>query len=492
MRKISLVCCVVCGMLFASCNDWLDLKPYGEVEADKMFETEQGYLQTLAGSYLLLTDPSAYGYELTAGFPDEIVHYWKKQSEFYEFDYTNMDVEGRLNATWAKMYEAIANTNLLLGYLENADPNDIEHYNWIKGESLGLRAYLHLDLLRLYGPVLQGDGMQQKSIPYHEEFSNQIVQLMTAEEVISRIQRDLDSAYVLLADDPIKVNGRDQAKDEFNGDDDVETERIPGFAVTYRGSHMNYYAVCATLARLYQLKGDQQNALKYAMEVIDGGKDVFEFVRREDLAEGEPDRMFERELIWSVYDMQIKAHLADELKSSEHSLDNLFMEYVYEDSRSYGSEEDYRENWWITEFNSSPAFWYVCKYDREFSLQDQSDVTPYRAAIPMIRLTEMYYIAAEANLETNPAESYRLLNAVRESRNIGALPTSIEQDANALREQLIYECQKEYWGEGKLFYFNKRLFLNIQTREENIPASEAIYELPIPDDEIEFGDNNNK
>ena len=59
-----------------------------------------------------------------------------------------------------------------------------------------------------------------------------------------------------------------------------------------------------------------------------------------------------------------------------------------------------------------------------------------------------------------------------------------------MREQLIYECQKEYWGEGKLFYFNKRLFLNIQTREENIPASEAIYELPIPDDEIEFGDNN--
>ena len=109
----------------------------------------------------------------------------------------------------------------------------------------------------------------------------------------------------------------------------------------------------------------------------------------------------------------------------------------------------------------------------------------------MIRLSEMYYIAAEANLETNPAESYRLLNAVRESRNLNALPTSIEMDTGALHNQLIYECQKEYWGEGKLFYFNKRLFLNIQTREENIPASEAIYELPIPQDEIEFGDNNN-
>lgn len=491
MRKINLVCCIVCGMLLASCNKWLDLKPYGEVEADKMFETEQGFLQTLAGSYLLLADPAAYGYELTVGFPDEIVHYWKKQSEFYEFDYENIDTESRLDATWAQMYKAIANTNLLLGYLKDVNPEDFEYYNLIKGEALGVRAYLHLDLLRLYGPVLQGDGMQQKSIPYHEEFSNQIVQLMTAGEILARIQRDLDSAYVLLANDPIKVNGRDQAKDEYNGDEDVETERAPGLAVTYRSSHMNYYAVCATLARLYLLKGDYPSALKYAMEVIDGGKDIFCFVKREDLAGGEPDRMFERELIWSLYDQQIKEHLADELKTSEHGLDNLFMEYVYEDARSYGSEEDYRENWWITEYNSSPVFWYVSKYDREFSLQDQSDVTPYRPAIPMIRLSEMYYIAAEANLETNPAESYRLLNAVRESRNLNALPTSIEMDAGALRDQLIYECQKEYWGEGKLFYFNKRLFLNIQTREENIPASEAIYELPIPQDEIEFGDNNN-
>ena len=71
--------------MLVSCNSWLDLKPYGEVEQDKMFEDEQGFLQTLSGSYLLLTDQAAYGQELTIGFPEEIVHYWRKRSEFYEW-----------------------------------------------------------------------------------------------------------------------------------------------------------------------------------------------------------------------------------------------------------------------------------------------------------------------------------------------------------------------------------------------------------------------
>ena len=180
MKKMNIIGCLFYGIFLLSCNSWLDLKPYGEVEADKMFEDEQGFIQTLTGSYVLLTDPTAYGYELTAGFPDEIVHYWKERSEFYHFDYENMDVESRLDATWSQMYKAIANTNLVLDYLEGKTPDDLEYYNLIRGEALGLRAYLHLDLLRLYGPVLKETGTDVRSIPYHETFSNQIVQMMPA------------------------------------------------------------------------------------------------------------------------------------------------------------------------------------------------------------------------------------------------------------------------------------------------------------------------
>ena len=294
MIKLNTICCFLCLFMLTSCNSWLDLKPYGEVEQDKMFEDEQGFLQTLSGSYLLLTDPAAYGQELTIGFPEEIVHYWRKRSEFYEFDYTNVDVVSRLEATWLQMYKVIANTNLVLQNLEGRNPDDFDYYNLIKGEALGLRAYLHLELLSIYGPVLKDGGMDKKAIPYHEEFSNQTVKLMTATEVMNRIQRDLDSAYFLLADDPIKIYGRDESKDKKDYEK-VTAPEVKGLAFSYRGCRMNYYAVCATLARFYMQKEDYEKTLKYANEVIVDGANIFSLVLRKDVSGSSKDVMFERE-----------------------------------------------------------------------------------------------------------------------------------------------------------------------------------------------------
>lgn len=489
MKKINIIGGLIGVWLLISCNSWLDLKPYGEVEQDKMFEEEQGFIQTLTGSYLLLTDPSAYGRELTVGFPDEIVRYWKKRSEFYEFDYSDAEVVGRLDATWLQMYKAIANTNLVLQNLVGKDPADFEYYNLIKGEALGLRAYLHLDLLRLYGPVLKEGGMEEKAIPYHEEFSNQTVRLMTAGEVVSRIQRDLDSAYVLLADDPIKLYGRDEDKDREDWEE-ITAPEVKGLAFSYRGCRMNYYAVCATLARLYMLKEDYANALKYAGEILTDGKELFTLVKRSDMSGGSKDVMFERELIWSLYDQKTETHLSAVMKKVDFTFDSYFNDYVYTDVRCYGSEEDYRWNYWFEYSKTTPAFWYLNKYTRTYSTADQSDQTPFKTVVPMIRLSEVYYMAAEACLKTDPAEAFRLLNEVRMSRNISELPETLKNDAGELFNQMIYEYQKDFWGEGKLFYLYKRLFLDIDTRDESVKASRNIYKLPVPEDEIEFGDNN--
>lgn len=489
MKKIYTICCLCYGLLFASCNSWLDLKPYGEVEADKMFEDEKGFIQTLTGTYLQLTSTSAYGYELTAGFVEQIVHNWKKQNEFYMFDYSNAEVAGQLDATWAAMYKAIANTNLLLQHLEGKNPADFDYYNLIKGEALGLRAYLHLDLLRLFGPVVKDDrgnsGMDKKAIPYRTEFNNQVVKQMTASEVLGYVQRDLDSAYVLLKEDPIHEYGRDEAKDLYRGDEEVTAPQV-GMSLSFRGCRMNYYAVCATLARLHLLKEDYTNALKYAKEVIDS--ELFEFVKYDDVAYDD-EYMFERELIWSLYDSQTSEHL--DLRSNEKALDGDYIDYVYTGEQAYGSEEDYRYSYWFDYFKGSPSFWYMLKYERVMSEDHTTDETPWRTVVPMIRLGEMYCIAAEASLETDPAEAYRLLNVMRESRNLPELPSNLENNASALREQMIYECQKDSWGEGKLFYLYKRLYRPIKTREENIAPTHEIFELPVPKDEIEYGDNNN-
>ena len=478
---------ILIGYLFflSACSEWLDVKPSGQIEEEKMFEDERGFLQTLTGTYTLLNSTDAYGEELTVGLLDEVVRYWQEISEAYNANYTDASVEARLLAIWSQLYKAIANVNLLLDNLDGVAPDDLENYNLIRGEALGLRAYIHLDLLRIFGPVLK-DGLDQSAIPYHEEFSNQIVEIMTAGEVLDKIERDLLEAYTLLQDDPIKVYGRHYSGSIDNTD----------LAYEYRGIRMNYYAVCGTLARLYQLKNDATNALKYAGEVLDA-TEIFQLVQRSDVVAeaGESDLMFERELIWAIYDQNYAQKLHHELTYNyKYSIDESFKTYIYEGEQAYGSTEDYRDSHWWSETATSVVALLPAKYIRTYGMAssttgEREDETPWDVVLPMMRLTEMYYIAAEANLATNPAESYRLLNEVRASRNLTPLPENLATNSNALAEQIVYEYQKDFWGESKYFYYCKHLFHDVVQRTNNIPASNALFVLPIPDDEIEFGGN---
>lgn len=482
MKKMKYILGFCFLLLFSACNDWLDVKPLGQVEEEKMFEDEKGFLQTLTGSYTLLNASSAYGEELTAGMLDEIVHYWNGISKFYDFDYKEAEVENRLTATWKQLYKAIANTNLVLKNLRDRQPEELENYNLIKGEALGLRAYIHMDLLRMFGPVLK-NGLGEKAIPYHEEFSNQIVKMATVQEVLDKIERDLLEAYVLLQDDPIKKYGREYSSSLDNKD----------LAFQFRGIRMNYYAVCGALARLYQLKNDNANALKYAGEVLDA-TDMFQLLRRDDIIQtGKRDLMFQRELIWGLYDETFEKKLGARVAGYKYTIDVPYREFVYERGDAYGSVEDYRSAYWWTEVKISTVHWIPAKYMRVYSMYasdgSRKDETPWMKLLPMMRLSEMYYIAAEANLEKNAPESFRLLNAVRASRNLNPLPDLLKNDKAELAKQILYEYQKDCWGEGKLFFFYKHLYHDIITRTVNIPASRALFELPVPKDELEFGGN---
>lgn len=80
------------------------------------------------------------------------------------------------------------------------------NYNLVRGEALALRAMLHFDMFRLFGPVYKINATG-KSIPYYTTTSLQIQELLPANEVIERLLDDLKTAAQLLADDPI-LTGR--------------------------------------------------------------------------------------------------------------------------------------------------------------------------------------------------------------------------------------------------------------------------------------------
>jgi hypothetical protein len=98
----------------------------------------------------------------------------------------------------------------------------------------------------------------------------------------------------------------------------------------------------------------------------------------------------------------------------------------------------------------------------------------------LIRLPEMYYIAAECS---DPATAIGYLNTVREQRGLSDL--SAGSDEAAVQTEILKEYQKEFYAEGQMFYYYKRLNLS-QIRFSGIPGSDNIYILPLPDEELQY------
>lgn len=105
---------------------------------------------------------------------------------------------------------------------------------------------------------------------------------------------------------------------------------------------------------------------------------------------------------------------------------------------------------------------------------------------PAIRLSEMYYIASECSYAGNPTAAVNYLKQVREARQIGD-PLSINNEEDLIKE-LLKDARKEWLAEGQLFYMYKRLNRGIVGQTGVIiPASDNIFVLPLPNDEIVYG-----
>lgn len=64
----------------------------------------------------------------------------------------------------------------------------------MKGELLALRAFLHFDMLRLFGPIYKEDP-SALSIPYNESVKIMNLPLLPADSIVhNKIMRDLDEA----------------------------------------------------------------------------------------------------------------------------------------------------------------------------------------------------------------------------------------------------------------------------------------------------------
>ena len=481
MKKILYTMILACSTMMVSCDSWLEVKPYDKISEGELQKSEEGYQKMLNGIYIDLNSDALYGQSLSVEMievmggayaigTDNSV--WGNYKDLSNYQYGTEYWRNRLDQTWNKAYALILNCNKIL---ENIDQNqDLftgGNYYAVKGEALALRAMLHFDMLRLFGPVYAKDS-DKKAIPYYNKQTNSPEPILTAKEVAEKVVADLEEARILLANDPVKTEGT-----LMSGSQDGTSNFM-----RYRALRLNYYAVEALLARVNLYMGNKTEAFKYATDVIKtADQGIFPFVDKSLVigSPADPDRIFSSEVLFALTNTsrsKIHKNFYDPSRLPNYVFrmdDNLMSNIVYGGAATTGGYQDdyrYRANWIAT--GSNRYFYKYSDMVANGSIQN--------TMIPMIRLGEMFLIAAESQSD-NLAKGVQYVNALRRNRGVANLQTLTP-------DLLKYEYIRELYGEGQLFYLYKRLNSDIITSSnanKNPKASDLIFVVPLPDSETE-------
>lgn len=256
-------CLFVAGTLSvstSSCSDWLEVDMEDSILETTLFSTNEGFLTALNGVYSSLNNSSLYGGTLGMVGIDIMAQYYNvpnviNQHNYYYwsgYNYSDNNFDNASNSLWSNMYSLIANVNLLLEKCDEPDAAILDrYYPLVKGEALALRGMMHFDLLRFYGPIYSDATASQECLPYQEDSRRTVQPLISAEEFLNRVIRDLDAAAELLKEcDPVLTEG---VKDGVLSDDGLDS-----YDWSYRQLRLNYYAVQALRARAYLWKGTRR------------------------------------------------------------------------------------------------------------------------------------------------------------------------------------------------------------------------------------------
>lgn len=490
MKYIILCLCAVLGLTFTSCDDFLDITPDGQSKRDQQLGSPEGIEDALYGVYAELRQTSLYGQELSFSSLEIMAQnlwcYGNMSAAvginaLSDFNYKDSRVESIFENVWVEMYENIRNANSIINssLVENATEYP---YTIYRGEALALRAFMHFDLVRLFAEQYTVNPAAD-GIPYAKEFSLNTPEFESLAKNYEHIIDDLLKAETLLEDE-----------DKYEGTSNFMLDRQ---------IHLNKYAVKALLARVYLTMGDKDNALKYALEVIDSRKYILK--EKTEVVNDLAGVLSRKETLWGIYYAGFYANVRAKLQetTSYYSLDlrEDFDELYNKDLTGV----DFRFEAYFSEVDLGGVGKY--RLSKLTDIYEHNNMAGSRPSdlilgINMIRIPEMYYIAAECLLDTDYDLALYYYNEVRTHRGLDPLGvTTLEDDEDdtvgeggavaddkLTIERINEERDKEYIGEGQKFFNMKRQNLPIKPHDKtkkDIPASKEIYVVPIPDIEKE-------
>ncbi|WP_294080044.1 RagB/SusD family nutrient uptake outer membrane protein [Proteiniphilum sp. UBA5384] len=494
--KIKIYIAVFMAVALTGCNDWLDVNPRQEMKENQLFSIEDGFKSSLTGVYIQLANPSLYGRNTSIYLPDMLSRNWifppltsNRLTDYAlgNYNFTDSGVEALIEVIWKSYYQSIAQLNNILTALEENEINfSYDNDKLIKGEALGLRAFLHFEVLRYFGEVPSKASPGNRAIPYVTQMTKDANLLVstTWEEVIKSIEEDLNKAEKLLGEsDPILTYPNTRLNNPQS-----YTENIPEDEWHfYRQNRFNYYAVLGAKARFYQWIGNKSEASKYAKQVIDAVNEdetpKFRLNTDPDYSGSAPltaSLVFPSEHLFSIHNPQHQRIVEPLFKEENATLTQSMakLREAYENSTNPSDIRFADRRYWEQKsYQHSATVVHFYKYIGNDLGNSPGNI------VPIMRLSEMYFILVES-LPLQEAipyfEKYRIARGL-ENYMTGELTNEV-----AVKSRLEKEYRKEFFGEGQMFFFYKRFNYTSVSWPDAYMFPANPYKLPIPKSQSVF------
>lgn len=444
-------------MLMASCSeDFLELQPSGAVDLDSAIKTLDDYKSAVNGIYSGLQSSNYYGryFILVPDVMSDDVKQNAQANRARDFaDYTANVQDGIASGMFNTIYNVINRANTVIN--ANAEvPAAVENQkNQYVGEALALRALAHFDLVRIFAQhygFTNDNGHPGISIVTSFDQDAKPGR-NTVAQVYAQIETDLAEAVKFMTIAPA----------------------TPG--------RMSKEAALALLARVNLYKGDWAKAEQYANDVISGGK--YKLMTNGEYASSWSNQ-FSSESIFSIF------FRADD----DNGSDALGRMYIVEGYGDYLPSQDV-----VSLIPEGDARLAIFEEDPSLSgALGNIRVNKYpnpsvQNSTPIIRLSEMYLIRAEARaMQGKESDAQTDVTTIRQR----GLPTApaVTATGQALLDEIEKERRIELMFEGHrlwdLMRKKKGVFRTDCTGLTcEIPYPNDRFIAPIPQREIDANPN---
>ncbi len=437
---------VLLVLLFTSCKDYLEREPKYALNTELALSTFDGLVLATNGAYAPLYAVPWYGRnfvvngDLLGGNLKGSPMNSGRFREWYAFEIN----PSTASFLWGPAYFAISRANNVLEYADKLeDPTvDDEELDHIKGECYFIRALAYFDLVRTYGQPYTHNP-QSPGVPIVLKTELTFPARNTVAEVYTQINSDLDNAIELMGTSTRAIGNSTRAT-------------------------ADRHTANALKAKVALYMEDWQTAADYSNRVISSTL-FFMYTPSNYIG------------VWGINEASEIIFEVCGTTTSEYKINDYYNEIgnivspdgygdlcATEQLLSTFEPNDIRRDLYV-QSPEYPGYSWPAKYpgkDGNISVNN----------IPVLRLSEMYLIRAEATL--NGATGYDALNdynVIRTNRGLTASETVTLQD--------IYdERRKELCFEGNQKWDLTRTGRSLDRDEaENSTITAANIDIPFPD-----------